>query len=69
MLKIKDIEKNQIIYAMDDYGESYSFKASKPVCIDGKWQVEAEDSGNYSYTFFEEDESILFIDDTLGEAS
>lgn len=66
MLKIKDIKNSQVFYAIDNNGEPYSFKAwGSPVLVNGDWIVEATDSGDYSYTFSEEDEKILFLTDSL----
>lgn len=66
MLKIKDIKNSQTFYAADDNGEAYSFKAwAAPMIVNNVWTVDAEDSGNYLFTFTEEDESILFLTDSL----
>lgn len=66
MLKIKEIKNGQVFYAIDNNGEDYSFKAwGAPSLVNGVWTVEAEDSGNYSYTFTENDETILFLTDGL----
>lgn len=66
MLKIKDIKNSQVFYAMDDNGESYGFKAwSAPLLVNDVWRVDAEDAGNYLFTFTQEDESILFLTDSL----
>lgn len=66
MLKIKDIKNSQLFYAMDDNGQTYSFKAwSGPVLVNGVWTVEGEDTGNYLFTSTEEDEPILFLTDSL----
>ena len=66
MLKIKDIKNSQVFYAMDNNGEPYSFKAwSDPTFVNDGWVVEATDCGDYSYTFDEEDEAILFLTDSL----
>ena len=66
MLKIKDIKNNQVFYAMDDLGDAYSFKAwSDSMLVNGYWTVDAEDAGNYLFTFTEEDEAILFLTDSL----
>lgn len=66
MLKIKDIKNSQVFYAMDNNGEPYSFKAwANPLLVNDTWTVEATDCGDYSYTFAEEDEAILFLTDSL----
>lgn len=66
MLKIKDIKHLQVFYGIDDNGEFYSFKAwGDPVMVGGVWTIEAECRGNYCYTFTENDESILFPDESL----
>ena len=66
MLKIREIKNSQVFYAMDNNGEPYSFKAwGEPVSVNGIWTVDATDSGDYSYTFTEEDEVILFLTDGL----
>lgn len=66
MLKIKDIKHGQVFYGMSDNGEAHSFQAWKqPFLLNNLWSIEAEDSGNYSYTFNEEDEGILFTTDSL----
>lgn len=66
MLKIKDIKNSQVFYAMDDNGEPYGFKAwSAPLLVNDVWMVDAEDAGNYLFTFTQEDESILFLTDSL----
>lgn len=66
MLKIKDIKNSQVFYAMDDNGEPYGFKAwSAPFLVNDVWMVDAEDAGNYLFTFTQEDESILFLTDSL----
>lgn len=66
MLKIKEIKHGQIFYGIDDNGEPYGFKAwGDATRIDGVWTVEGEGRANYSYTFTEEDEPILFLTDSL----
>lgn len=66
MLKIKDIKIGQMFYAMDDNGEPYGFKASgNAELVNGVLRIEAEDRGNYSYLFYEEDEEILYATDSL----
>lgn len=66
MLKIKEIKHGQIFYCIDDNGEPYGFKAwGDATMIDGAWIVEGECRANYSYTFTEEDEAILFLTDSL----
>lgn len=66
MLKIKDIKHGQVFYAMDNDGQDYSFKAwGEPSFVNGVWTIGAEDRGNYSYTFTENDETILFLTDGL----
>lgn len=66
MLKIKDIKNSQLFYAMDDNGQPYGFKAwAAPMLVNKVWTVDAEDAGNYLFTFTEEDESILFLTDSL----
>lgn len=66
MLKIKDIKNSQLFYAMDDNGQPYGFKAwSAAMLVNGVWMVEGEDTGNYLFTFTEEDEPILFLTDSL----
>jgi len=66
MLKIKELKHGQVFYAMDNNGEDYSFKAwGEPTVVNGVWTVEAEDSANYSFTFTENDEIILFLTDSL----
>lgn len=66
MLKIKEIRHGQIFYGIDDNGEPYGFKAwGDATRIDGVWTVEGECRANYSYTFTEEDEAILFLTDSL----
>lgn len=66
MLKIKDIKIDQVFYGMSDNGEPYKFKASyNPEMVNGVLRIEAEDSGNYAYLFYEEDEDILFLTDDL----
>lgn len=66
MLKIKDIKHGQIFYETSDNGEPYGFKAwGDPVLVNGVWTVEGECKANYSYTFSEEDEAILFLTDSL----
>lgn len=66
MLKIKDIKNSQIFYAADDNGKPYSFKAwAAPMLVKNVWTVDAEDCGNYLFTFTEEDEGILFLADIL----
>lgn len=68
MLKIEDIKNNQVFYAMDNNGEPYSFKAwSDATLVNGSWIVEATDRGDYSYTFDEGDEAILFVNDSLDD--
>lgn len=68
MVKIKDIKHGQIFYGMSDSGEPYQFKAWKePFLFNNIWQIKAEDAGNYSYTFNEDDERILFLSDSLDE--
>lgn len=66
MLRIKDIKHGQIFYSMSDSGEPYGFKAwGDPILVNGVWTVEGECRANYSYTFTEEDEAILFLTDSL----
>lgn len=66
MLKIKELIHGQVFYAMDSDGQDYSFKAwGEPSFVNGVWTIEAEDRGNYSYTFTENDETILFLTDSL----
>lgn len=66
MLKIKDLKHGQVFYAIDNDGQDYSFKAwGEPTLVNGIWSVEAEDSGNFSYNFTENDEAILFLTDSL----
>lgn len=66
MLKIKDIKNSQLFYAMADDGQPYGFKAwSAPILVNNVWTVDAEDTGNYLFTFTEEDEAILFLTDSL----
>lgn len=66
MLKIKEIKNSQLFYAMDDNGQPYGFKAwSAPMLVNSVWTVDAEDTGNYLFTFTEEDEPILFLTDSL----
>ena len=68
MLKIKELKHGQVFYAMDNDGQDYSFKAwGEPSFVNGVWTIEAEDRGNYSYTFTENDETILFLTDSLAE--
>lgn len=66
MLKIKDIKHGQIFYGISDSGEPYGFKAwGDAELINGVWTVEGECKANYTYTFTEEDEAILFLTDSL----
>ena len=66
MLKIKELKHGQVFYAMDNDGQDYSFKAwGEPSFVSGVWTIEAEDRGNCSYTFTENDENILFLTDSL----
>ncbi len=66
MLKIKDLQRNQCFYAMDTNGEPYSFKVwMRPTEVNGIWTVDCTDSGDYCFTFTEEDEPILFLTDSL----
>ena len=66
MLKIKDLKHGQVFYAIDNDGQDYSFKAwGEPTLVNGIWSVEAEDRGNFSYNFTENDEAILFLTDSL----
>lgn len=66
MLKIKDIKHGQIFYGISDNGEPYGFKAwGDAKLVNGGWIVEGECKANCSYTFTEEDESILFLTDGL----
>jgi len=66
MLKIKDLQRNQVFYAMDSSGEPYSFKVwMHPMQVNGMWTVDCTDSGDYCFTFTEEDETILFLTDAL----
>ncbi len=66
MLKIKDLQRNQVFYAMDSSGEAYSFKVwMYPTEVNGVWTVDCTDSGDYCFTFTEEDEAILFLTDAL----
>lgn len=66
MLKIKEIKHGQIFYGIADNGEPYGFKAwGDAAMVNGVWTVEGEDTGNYLFTFTEEDEPILFLTDSL----
>lgn len=58
-------------YAKDDYegvvfvGYQCTKKWAKPLLVNDTWTAEATDCGDYSYTFAEEDEAILFLTDSL----
>lgn len=61
MLKIKDIKNSQVFYGKDSKGEYHSFKAwGDASCVNGVWEVECTDSGEYCYTFDETDEYTLY---------
>lgn len=66
MLKIKELQRNQIFYARDTDGKPYSFKVwMEPTKVNGIWIVDCIDEGDYCWTFTEEQERILFLTDSL----
>ena len=68
MLKIKSIMNSQFFYGKDKNGEPYEFRAyGDPFFVDGVWNVEATDAGDYCYTFTEEDEEILYAAEEVGD--
>lgn len=66
MIRIKDLQRNQRFYAKNCKGEPVEFKVwMYPTEVNGKWAVDCTDDGDYCFTFTEEDESILFLTDSL----
>lgn len=68
MLKIKDLKRNQVFYGKGRSGEMHSFKVwMYPTEVNGVWTVDCTDTGDYCFTFTEEDEAILFLKEHLDD--
>lgn len=66
MLKISELKDSQFFFVVDDNWEFHKLRVwGPPRLVDGVWQVDAEDCGNYCHTLTESDEEILFL--TEGE--
>lgn len=66
MLKIKELQRNQVFYGKDSKGEPYRFKVwMYPTEDDGIWSVDCTDEGDFIFTFTEDDEPVLFLSEDL----
>ena len=66
MLKIQELKRNQVFFGKDTRGRAYEFKVwMEPYLAGGSWSVDCTDSGDYCFTFTEQDEAILYLTDKL----
>lgn len=68
MLKIQELKRNQVFFGKDVKGNAYEFKVwMEPYLAGGFWSVDCTDSGDYCFTFTEDDEGILYLTNKLEE--
>ena len=60
-IKIKELKNGQVLFGKGESGEFHDFKCwGDPTFVNGVWTIDCTDSGDYCYTFTEEDEGVLF---------
>ena len=60
-IKIKELKNSQVFFGKGNSGEFHDFKCwGDPALVNGIWTIHCTDSGDYCYTFTEEDEGVLF---------
>lgn len=67
-IKVKSLKNSQIFFIKTDTGQYHDFKCwDDPFPICGKWVVDCTCAGDYCYTFTEDEEPNIFVEDYPGE--
>lgn len=62
-IRVEDLKNSQYFVAVDKHGEFHEFKCwGDPMVVKDKWIIDCTCSGDYCYTFTEDDDSILFVE-------